>query len=74
MRTVSIFKDGNNRAIRLYRDLDCEGVSELEIAPELDAAGCRITSISNMAPYSDPHAENNSSSCNRSSLHGERPA
>ncbi len=31
MRTVSIFKNGNNRAIRLPRDLDFEGVSELEI-------------------------------------------
>ncbi|EPQ7453504.1 TPA: AbrB/MazE/SpoVT family DNA-binding domain-containing protein, partial [Klebsiella pneumoniae] len=26
MRTVSIFKNGNNRAIRLPRDLDFEGV------------------------------------------------
>lgn len=25
MRTVSIFKNGNNRAIRLPRDLDFEG-------------------------------------------------
>lgn len=32
MRTVSIFKNGNNRAIRLPRDLDFEGVSELERA------------------------------------------
>ncbi|QXZ21807.1 hypothetical protein [Lelliottia amnigena] len=30
MRTVSIFKNGNNRAIRLPRDLDFEGVSELK--------------------------------------------
>ena len=30
MRTVSIFKNGNNRAIRLPRDLDFEGVSERE--------------------------------------------
>ena len=34
MRTVSIFKNGNNRAIRLPRDLDFEGVSELEIFRE----------------------------------------
>lgn len=34
MRTVSIFKNGNNRAIRLPRDLDFEGVSELEIIRE----------------------------------------
>ena len=31
MRTVSVFKNGNNRAIRLPRDMDFEGVSELEI-------------------------------------------
>lgn len=37
MRTVSIFKNGNNRAIRLPRDLDFEGVSELEIAREGDS-------------------------------------
>lgn len=29
MRTVSIFKNGTNRAILLPRDLDFEGVSEL---------------------------------------------
>ncbi|CAK6157679.1 MULTISPECIES: type II toxin-antitoxin system VapB family antitoxin [Enterobacteriaceae] len=34
MRTVSIFKNGNNRAIRLPRDLDFEGVSKLEIVRE----------------------------------------
>lgn len=37
MRTVSIFKNGNNRAIRLPRDLDFEGVSELEIIREGDS-------------------------------------
>jgi len=36
MRTVSIFRNGNNRAIRLPRDLDFEGVSELEIVREGD--------------------------------------
>jgi antitoxin VapB len=36
MRTVSIFKNGNNRAIRLPRDMDFEGVSELEIVREGD--------------------------------------
>ncbi|HAX5209954.1 TPA: AbrB/MazE/SpoVT family DNA-binding domain-containing protein [Escherichia coli] len=34
MRTVSIFKNGNNRAIRLPRELDFEGVSKLEIIRE----------------------------------------
>lgn len=37
MRTVSIFKNGNNRSIRLPRDLDFEGVSELEIVREGDS-------------------------------------
>ncbi|MEN4807284.1 type II toxin-antitoxin system VapB family antitoxin [Pantoea agglomerans] len=34
MRTVSVFKNGNNRAIRIPRDMDFEGVSELEIIRE----------------------------------------
>ncbi len=37
MRTVSIFKNGNNRAIRLPRDPDFDGVSELEIVREGDS-------------------------------------
>lgn len=37
MRTVSIFKNRNNRAIRLPRDLDFEGGSELEIVRERDS-------------------------------------
>lgn len=37
MRTVSIFKNGTNRAILLPRDLDFEGVSELEIVREGDS-------------------------------------
>ena len=37
MRTVSIFKNGNNRAIRLPRDLDFDGVNELEIVREGDS-------------------------------------
>ncbi|MFL7890307.1 type II toxin-antitoxin system VapB family antitoxin [Enterobacter pseudoroggenkampii] len=36
MRTVSIFKNGNNRAIYLPHDLDFEGVSELEIVRQGD--------------------------------------
>ncbi|EBM5322674.1 AbrB/MazE/SpoVT family DNA-binding domain-containing protein [Salmonella enterica] len=36
MRTVSIFKNGNNRAIRLPRDMDFDGVNELEIIREGD--------------------------------------
>lgn len=30
-KTVSIFTNGNNRAIRIPREMDFEGVSELEI-------------------------------------------
>jgi len=37
MRIVSVFRNGNNRAIRLPRDMDFEGVSELEIIREGDA-------------------------------------
>ena len=37
MRTVSIFKNGNNRAIRLPRDLDFEGGERLEIVREGDS-------------------------------------
>lgn len=36
MRTVSVFKNGNNRAIRLPRDMDFDGVNELEIIREGD--------------------------------------
>ena len=37
MRTVSIFKIGNNLAIRRPRDLEFEGVSELESVREGDS-------------------------------------
>ena len=36
MRTVSIFKNGRNQAIRLPKDMEFEGVSELEIIKEGD--------------------------------------
>jgi antitoxin VapB len=36
MRTVSVFRNGNNRAIRRPRDLDFDGVNELEIIREGD--------------------------------------
>ncbi|MCA6221356.1 type II toxin-antitoxin system VapB family antitoxin [Photorhabdus antumapuensis] len=36
MRTVVVFKNGNNRVVRLPRDLDFEGVNELEIIREGD--------------------------------------
>jgi antitoxin VapB len=37
MRTVSLFKNGRNQAIRLPKDFEFEGVSELEITREGDA-------------------------------------
>lgn len=37
MRTVAIFKNGSNRAIRLPRDMDFDGLNELEIIREGDA-------------------------------------
>jgi antitoxin VapB len=37
MRTVSIFKNGRNQAIRLPRDMEFDGVNELEICKEGDA-------------------------------------
>ena len=36
MRTVSIFKNGNNQAVRLPKDMEFEGVSDLEIIKEGD--------------------------------------
>ncbi|KAA1193625.1 SpoVT / AbrB like domain protein [Photorhabdus australis subsp. thailandensis] len=36
-RTVSVFKNGNNRAIRLPKDLDFDGVNELEIIRDGDS-------------------------------------
>ncbi|MGU3400760.1 type II toxin-antitoxin system VapB family antitoxin [Brucellaceae bacterium D45D] len=36
MRTVSIFTNNRNQAIRLPRDMEFEGVSELEITREGD--------------------------------------
>lgn len=37
MRTVSIFRNGKNQAIRLPKDMEYAGVSELEITREGDA-------------------------------------
>ncbi|MBS9435112.1 type II toxin-antitoxin system VapB family antitoxin [Photorhabdus hainanensis] len=36
MKTVVVFKNGNNRAVCLPHDLDFEGVNELEIIREGD--------------------------------------
>ncbi len=37
MRTVSIFRNNRNQAIRIPRDLEFHGVSELEIIPQGNA-------------------------------------
>lgn len=37
MRTVSLFKNGKNQAIRLPKEFEFEGVSELEITRQGDA-------------------------------------
>lgn len=36
MRTVSLFKNGSNQAVRLPKDLAFEGVNELEIIKQGD--------------------------------------
>lgn len=37
MRTVSLFKNGRNQAVRLPKEFEFEGVSEVEISREGDA-------------------------------------
>ncbi|MBD1600597.1 type II toxin-antitoxin system VapB family antitoxin [Pseudomonas typographi] len=41
MRTVSIFKNGKNRAVRFPADMAYEGVAELEITREGDVLTLR---------------------------------
>jgi antitoxin VapB len=41
MRTVSVFKNGGNRAVRLPRDIDFAGINELEIRREGDVITLR---------------------------------
>ncbi|MFC3149778.1 type II toxin-antitoxin system VapB family antitoxin [Litoribrevibacter euphylliae] len=41
MRTVSIFKNGKNQAVRLPKDMEYEGVSDLEIIKEGDTITLR---------------------------------
>lgn len=41
MRTVSIFKNGKNQAVRLPKDLQFDGVSELEISKDGDTITLR---------------------------------
>jgi antitoxin VapB len=37
MRTVSIFRNNKNQAVRIPRDLEFQGVSEVEIIPQGNA-------------------------------------
>lgn len=37
MRTVSIFKNGKNQAIRLPKDMEFDGITELEIVKNGDS-------------------------------------
>jgi len=46
MRTVSIFKNGKNQAIRLPKDMEFDGLSELEIIREGDTIILRPTKVS----------------------------
>ena len=41
MRTVSIFKNGKNQAVRLPKDMEFDGISELEILREGDTITLR---------------------------------
>jgi antitoxin VapB len=41
MRTVSVFKNGQNQAVRLPKDMEFEGISELEIVKEGDTITLR---------------------------------
>ncbi len=41
VRTVSIFKNGQNQAVRLPKDMEFDGVSELEIVKNGDSITLR---------------------------------
>ncbi|PYG00008.1 antitoxin VapB [Thioalkalivibrio sp. ALE21] len=41
MRTVSIFRNGRNQAVRLPRDMEFQGVTELEIIKHGDSITLR---------------------------------
>lgn len=43
MRTVSIFTNGKNQAVRLPKDMEYQGISELEIVKEGDTLTLRPT-------------------------------
>ena len=43
MRTVSIFTNGKNQAVRLPKDMEYQGITELEIIKEGDTLILRPT-------------------------------
>ncbi len=57
MRTVSIFKNGKNQAVRLPKDMEFEGVSELEISREGDIIGLRPLRLNWLSLVEQPKAD-----------------
>lgn len=59
MRTVSIFKNGKNQAIRLPNDMAYEGIGELEISREGDVITLRPARPSWTSFAQQPKADDN---------------
>ncbi|MDE8559335.1 type II toxin-antitoxin system VapB family antitoxin [Pantoea vagans] len=57
VKTVSVFKNGNSRAIRLPRDFDFEGVNEMTIVREGDSLILRPVRPSWSTFAAEPHAD-----------------
>jgi antitoxin VapB len=57
MRTVSIFKKGKNQAVRLPKDMEFEGTSELEIIKEGDTLTLRPVRSSWLSLMDIPKAD-----------------
>ena len=57
MRTVSIFKNGKNQAIRLPKDMEFDGINELEIIKEGDTIILRPTKASWLSLLSNEKAD-----------------
>lgn len=60
MRTVSIFKNGKNQAVRLPKDMEYEGVSDLEIMKEGDTIILRPSKPSWVSLAETERADENS--------------
>lgn len=59
MRTVSIFKNGHNQAVRLPKEFQFEGISELEILKQGDTVLLRPVKHSWSSFKGEPLADNN---------------